>query len=343
MDLWPLLRGEPNILKLTNRLHPNQNQCVHATELISRLKRLGTQFHPTLIIPPSLKTLEQLVSSLKEVEASAEENCSLSSISSSEDSSYTEPLFGGDIIHQMEEMQHPEEEKLRICDAMDTPQGIGIDANDEVNGRSSSPVTPSNERPVQRVSRLAQGHSKPRAFHPREEIRFLDQRHSATDFSQRARNTVGNAEPEHAFLRPGILGEHSIDRGTARVVSFLPVETHSHPLSRPSSLGFLSTCRWSNVSLLPSRGRRTFSSSGVERCPPSSPSRTSVTTTDTPSHNTANSGIAPSNVPTRPRKHVELSVMSTYRSVADKVTCLRNAVNILTRLLETIFSVVAAA
>ena len=134
MDLWPLLRGEPNILKLTNRLHPNQNQCVHATELISRLKRLGTQFHPTLIIPPSLKTLEQLVSSLKEVEASAEENCSLSSISSSEDSSYTEPLFGGDIIHQMEEMQHPEEEKLRICDAMDTPQGIGIDANDEVNG-----------------------------------------------------------------------------------------------------------------------------------------------------------------------------------------------------------------
>ena len=34
--------------------------------------------------------------------------------------------------------------------------------------------------------------------------------------------------------------------------------------------------------------------------------------------------------------------MSTYRSVADKVTCLRNAVNILTRLLETIFSVVGA-
>ena len=61
MDLWPLLRGEPNILKLTNRLHPNQNQCVHATELISRLKRLGTQFHPTLIIPPSIKTLEQRI------------------------------------------------------------------------------------------------------------------------------------------------------------------------------------------------------------------------------------------------------------------------------------------
>lgn len=153
MDLWPLLRGEPNILKLTNQLHPNQNQWTLNADLTSRLKRLGTQFHPTIIIPPSLKTLEQLVSSLREVQASAEEDSSLSSVSSSEDPSYAEPsLFGSDIVQQMEKMQITEEEKLRICDTMDTPQGIGIDANDEVNGRSASSLTHSDDSPVQRVS-----------------------------------------------------------------------------------------------------------------------------------------------------------------------------------------------
>ena len=61
MDLWPLLRGEPNILKLTNRLHPNQNQCVHVTELISINKRLRKQFKYTLILTQSLHTIQHLV------------------------------------------------------------------------------------------------------------------------------------------------------------------------------------------------------------------------------------------------------------------------------------------
>lgn len=244
MDLWPLLRGEPNILKLTNRLHPNQNQWAFATALNSRLKRLGTQFHPTVIIPPSLKTLEHLVSSLKEVQTSAEENCSLSTISSSEDPVTTEPsLFGSEIVQQMERMQQSEEEKLRVCDTLNTPQGIGIDANDEVNGRPVSSVTPSDERPIQRVSRLVEGHSQPRAFHSREEVRFVHQRYHAPNFPQRARNAIGDAEPEHAFLRPGSLSEHSFDRRATRFVSLFPAETHSHPLSRPSTHSRLSKRR----------------------------------------------------------------------------------------------------
>ncbi|KAK8795269.1 hypothetical protein WA588_004117 [Blastocystis sp. NMH] len=304
MDLWPLLRGEPNILKLTNRLHPNQNQ----------LKRLGTQFHPTLIIPPSLKTLEQLVSSLKEVEASAEENCSLSSISSSEDSSYTEPLFGGDIIHQMEEMQHPEEEKLRICDAMDTPQGIGIDANDEVNVTNVQynefldwlKDTPNHELFI-RVKKFV---SSINAILPQTSPSERETQSETLNLSMRS------------FVQESLANIPLTEEQRALYPSFLLKLIHI-------------LCHDQMVQCLPSTKSRK-EDFFLERCRALS----SVITFENLGHDNRHT-VA------QYREFwdcaiEQLSVMSTYRSVADKVTCLRNAVNILTRLLETIFSVVGA-
>ena len=60
-------------------------------------------------------------------------------------------------------------------------------------------------------------------------------------------------------------------------------------------------------------------------------------------HNIKNSGIVQLNVSSKVIiSRIELQVMSMYRFVDDKVVCLNNAVNILTRLLETIFKVVGA-
>lgn len=59
--------------------------------------------------------------------------------------------------------------------------------------------------------------------------------------------------------------------------------------------------------------------------------------------NIKNTGTVRLNVRSEPiASSVELQVMSMYRFVDDKVVCLNNAVNILTRLLETIFKVVGA-
>ena len=55
VDLWPVLKRETNILRLTNKLHPNQNQ----------LKRLGTEISSIKIIAPALNTLTEIVESLK--------------------------------------------------------------------------------------------------------------------------------------------------------------------------------------------------------------------------------------------------------------------------------------
>lgn len=65
VNLWPLLRKETNILRLTNQLHPNQNQFVFFNPFECRLKRLGTDNSSVQIIPPAMTTLHSIVQSIK--------------------------------------------------------------------------------------------------------------------------------------------------------------------------------------------------------------------------------------------------------------------------------------
>lgn len=101
-----------------------------------RLKRLGTQVHSVLIIPPALTTLNNLVSSLHEVWDS--DNGSVSSISSCRFcwvSPYlVDSEYGLSVIQQLQIMQETEKSKLQKCEEWSVPQGVSIDANEQVNG-----------------------------------------------------------------------------------------------------------------------------------------------------------------------------------------------------------------
>ena len=102
----------------------------------SRLKRLGTQVRSVLIIPPALTTLNSLVSSLHEVWNSDGE--SADSISSREMccvfAYLVESEYGSSVLQQLEIMQESEAEKLQKCKEWSIPQGVSIDANEQVNG-----------------------------------------------------------------------------------------------------------------------------------------------------------------------------------------------------------------
>lgn len=119
VDLWPVLKRETNILRLTNKLHPNQNQ----------LKRLGTEISSIKIIAPALNTLTEIVESLKCIRESSK-SPDLEERRTSPQSNVSASDL---IVKQMEWMQKTEQEKLLLCKEFAVPQSVSIDENEEVN------------------------------------------------------------------------------------------------------------------------------------------------------------------------------------------------------------------
>ena len=129
VDLWPILRKETNILRLTNTLHPNQNQYSKKHSVSCRLKRLGTEISSIQIITPAINTMQDMVNTLK----SLRQSCKALSDEERRSVSLSETPICNSVLDQMSWMQKPEEEKLRLCQEFPLPKHVSIDENQEVN------------------------------------------------------------------------------------------------------------------------------------------------------------------------------------------------------------------
>ena len=129
VDLWPILKKETNILRLTNTLHPNQNQYRRINSVSCRLKRLGTEISSVQIIAPAINTMQDMVNTLK----SLRQSCKALSAEERQPVSLSEMPICNSVIDQMNWMQKPEEEKLRLCQDFPVPKHVSIDENQEVN------------------------------------------------------------------------------------------------------------------------------------------------------------------------------------------------------------------
>ena len=129
VDLWPILKKETNILRLTNILHPNQNQYRAMISVFCRLKRLGTEISSIQIITPAINTMQDMVSTLK----SLRQSCKTLSDEERRPVSLSETPVCSLVLEQMSWMQKAEEEKLRLCQDVPLPKNVSIDENQEVN------------------------------------------------------------------------------------------------------------------------------------------------------------------------------------------------------------------
>ncbi|KAK8794222.1 hypothetical protein WA171_003346 [Blastocystis sp. BT1] len=296
VDLWEVLRKESNILRLTNQLHPNLNQ----------LKRLGTQVRSVLIIPPALTTLNSLVSSLHEVWNSDGE--SADSISS------LESEYGSSVLQQLEIMQESEAEKLQKCKEWSIPQGVSIDANEQVN------VVNIEYDKFLDWLKLASNH----------ELYVRVKKFVSSVNSILPKDTPGEREIQSENLNL------SMRSFVNEIFIGADIEDCKRELYQRFMFKFLNIMCYDKIlSCLPSykQGKEDYF---LKRCQ----ALAQIITFENLGHD--NRHTVAQYKEFWDCAIEQLQVMSTYHNVEDKVICLNNAINILTRLLETIFKVVGA-
>ena len=151
VNLWPVLKKETNILRLTNQLHPNQNQYVLFKFIslsnsrsfyvqlvfifvIIRIKRLGTEISSVQIIPPALVTLQSIVNTARNIRQMDVGELYLPQRELENPELHAcHCEYGSSIVQAMTDLQRGEEEKLNESEQMQLPKNISIDENQEIN------------------------------------------------------------------------------------------------------------------------------------------------------------------------------------------------------------------